>query len=90
MNHPPSGLPFPSSPPEGVCGTIGRGKAPVRGGQSIKYPAVIFDLFGTLVDSFSHAGYEAVHAKVASTVGVPFDDFARLWLETTFERNAGE
>ena len=55
----------------------------------MKYPAVIFDLFGTLVNNLSHPEHRVLSAKVASEVGVPSDDFMQLWQETAFERNTG-
>jgi putative hydrolase of the HAD superfamily len=55
----------------------------------MKYKAVLFDLFGTLVDNFSRASYESVLADMALVVGVPREDFVRLWFETYQERNTG-
>lgn len=55
----------------------------------MKYKAVLFDLFGTLVDNFSRASYESVLADMALVVGVPREDFVRLWFETYRERNVG-
>ncbi len=55
----------------------------------MKYPAVIFDLFGTLIDNLSYDKHLAVTARVASVVGVPPDGYSQLWLETTFERSTG-
>jgi putative hydrolase of the HAD superfamily len=54
-----------------------------------KYKAVIFDLFGTLVDNFSRAEYESVLAEMAQVVGVPPAEFQRIWLESFQERNTG-
>ncbi|MFC1933168.1 HAD family hydrolase [Chloroflexota bacterium] len=55
----------------------------------MKYEAVIFDLFGTLVDSYSYEEYENVLRQVTSVLTVPFDDFRRLWSETAQERSLG-
>lgn len=55
----------------------------------VNYTAVIFDLFGTLVDSFSPQEYEHVLAQIASALSVPFKDFVRLWLDTFNERAIG-
>jgi len=55
----------------------------------MKYQAVIFDLFGTLVDVFSRREYESTLAEMASVLTVPFDAFKRLWYETAYERNVG-
>lgn len=55
----------------------------------MKYEAVIFDLFGTLVSSTSLAEHERVMAQIASVLSVPTDDFGRLWLDTSYERGTG-
>ena len=36
----------------------------------MKYKAVIFDLFGTLVDNFSRREHLGVHAKMAESLSV--------------------
>jgi len=48
----------------------------------MKCRAVIFDLFGTLVDNFSRHEYERVLKRMASVLGAPPDDFVRLWFDT--------
>jgi len=55
----------------------------------MKYEAVIFDLFGTLVRSFTRQEYQSVLGQMASVLTVSFDAFRRLWSETTYERNTG-
>ncbi|MEE8353071.1 MAG: hypothetical protein V3S10_01320, partial [Dehalococcoidales bacterium] len=55
----------------------------------MKYPAVIFDLFGTLVNNLAYDRHRAVTAETATLVGAPPEDFIRLWAETAFERNTG-
>jgi len=55
----------------------------------VKCEAVIFDLFGTLVDSYSYEDYQSVLGRMASILKIPFDDFKRLWYETAEERNTG-
>ena len=55
----------------------------------MKYKAVIFDLFGTLVDNFSRSEYESVLAEMAQIVNVPAAEFQRIWLESFQERNTG-
>jgi len=55
----------------------------------MKYEAVIFDLFGTLVDSYSSEEYQCVLSQMASILTVPFDSFRRLWSETAGERSLG-
>lgn len=55
----------------------------------MKYEAVIFDLFGTLVDSFPYKEYQSVLKQMASILTVSFDTFRQLWAETVIERNTG-
>jgi putative hydrolase of the HAD superfamily len=59
------------------------GKAP------IKYQAVIFDLFGTLVEKFPLREYQEALMQMAVVVSVPADDFIRLWYDTFDERDLG-
>jgi putative hydrolase of the HAD superfamily len=54
----------------------------------MNYSAVIFDLFGTLVDDFpSSAGQ--MNVEMANALGVPFEPFMRLWREMTDMRTGG-
>jgi putative hydrolase of the HAD superfamily len=55
----------------------------------MKYQAVIFDLFGTLVDNFSVEEHEGVLRNMASIIAAPADGFVRLWLDTFNERATG-
>ena len=55
----------------------------------MRYQAVIFDLFGTLVDFLSDEEYKAAHARVAEILGTPLDDFRRVWSQTLPERDKG-
>jgi len=48
----------------------------------MSYRAVVFDLFGTLVRSFTRQEYDQVNAKMAAVVGVPFAEFWLLVGET--------
>jgi len=52
----------------------------------MKYSAVIFDLFGTLIHKFPLQEHKRVLSKMASVVSVPPDDFIRLWFDTFDER----
>jgi putative hydrolase of the HAD superfamily len=52
--------------------------------------AVIFDLFGTLVDNWPLAVLNDMHTRVAEMVGAPPDAFMRVWAETWEERNRGD
>lgn len=55
----------------------------------MKYEAVIFDLFGTLVDGFIYQEYQGVLEQMASILKIPFDAFRELWHETAYKRNIG-
>ena len=48
----------------------------------MRYRAVIFDLFGTLVSSFTRREYDQVNARMAAAVHVPYAEFWRLMGET--------
>ncbi len=54
-----------------------------------KYEAVIFDLFGTLIDNFSRREYESVLAEMASILAVPYDEFTLLWFDSFHQRITG-
>ncbi len=65
-----------------------------RGTQGVrsinqKYQAVIFDLFGTLIDNFSLTEYESILAEMASVLGAPHDGFRHLWLSSFRDRTTG-
>ncbi|HEY55349.1 MAG TPA: HAD family hydrolase [Dehalococcoidia bacterium] len=55
----------------------------------MKYEAVIFDLFGTLVANFSVREHEGVLMEMASVLAVPLDEFIRLWIDTFHQRATG-
>ena len=57
--------------------------------NSMKYEAVIFDLFGTLVRSFTRQEYDQVDAQMAKAVDIPFSEFWRLVGETWNDRCLG-
>jgi putative hydrolase of the HAD superfamily len=50
--------------------------------KTMKYRAVIFDLFGTLVDNFSSPEYQRILAEMADILQVPPDDFSQAWRES--------
>ena len=54
-----------------------------------KYQAVIFDLFGTLVDIFSRREYENIVAEMVSILKVPPDDFFKIWIQSAEMRTTG-
>jgi putative hydrolase of the HAD superfamily len=55
----------------------------------MKYKAVIFDLFGTLVESFTREGYYSVLSEMISILKAPKDDFLKLWQATSTHRVTG-
>ncbi|MCJ7743113.1 MAG: HAD family hydrolase [Dehalococcoidales bacterium] len=55
----------------------------------MKYRAVIFDLFGTLIDKFSLRETMGTRRRMASVLGIPDDDFIRLWFGTFNEQDLG-
>lgn len=57
--------------------------------RAMKYKAVIFDLYGTLVGNFSLKLHEAVLKQMAGIVGAPPDDFVRLWFASYEDRATG-
>jgi len=56
----------------------------------MKYKAVIFDLFGTLVDTSSRSAYASVLRKMAAVLKVPHDEFVQLWFDTFPHRTTGK
>ena len=55
----------------------------------MKYQAVIFDLFGTLVPNLALVENESTLRRMASVLSVSPDDFARLWTDTYDARMNG-
>jgi putative hydrolase of the HAD superfamily len=55
----------------------------------MKYSAVIFDLFGTLVESLSPREFERMLSEMASVLSVPSQDYIRLWNDTWEKRRIG-
>lgn len=55
----------------------------------MKYSAVIFDLFGTLVDIFSYTHYTHTVTKMAEVLRIPPEKFIEIWFNTTHERALG-
>jgi putative hydrolase of the HAD superfamily len=55
----------------------------------MKYQAVIFDLFGTLVDIFSVKEYNRVLVEMASHLKAPYNDFHKIWMQTANRRVIG-
>jgi len=55
----------------------------------MKYKAVIFDLFGTLIENYTIERHEGVLRQMASVLSAPSEDFVRLWYETFNDRCMG-
>jgi putative hydrolase of the HAD superfamily len=55
----------------------------------MKYKAVIFDLFGTLVEKFPVDESIDVLVEMAAVLKVSSDEFVRLWFDTFNERHSG-
>ena len=55
----------------------------------MKYKAVIFDLFGTLVDIFSRVEYDRVIREMADALSVSAGDFRRAWIAGGDARTLG-
>ena len=55
----------------------------------MKYKVIIFDLFGTLVDSYSVQGYNRYLTDMASALELPAEDFSKIWRDTIYERGIG-
>ena len=54
----------------------------------MKFEAVIFDLFGTLVDGFVSSGSQTT-ADLATTLGAPYEPFMQVWRQTLDMRSDG-
>jgi putative hydrolase of the HAD superfamily len=54
------------------------------------YKAIIFDLYGTLVDNFSLEKHETVLREMASILGAPPDEFMRMWFDSYEWRAIGK
>jgi putative hydrolase of the HAD superfamily len=55
----------------------------------MRYSAVIFDLFGTLVYSFSIEEHRRALSDMAAALSIPERDFARMWSKTYHKRSRG-
>jgi putative hydrolase of the HAD superfamily len=56
----------------------------------MKYKAVIFDLFGTLVDNFSFQEHRDMLSDMAEALSVPSQQFIDHWIETFNDRVTGK
>jgi len=55
----------------------------------MRYDAVIFDLFGTLIETVTPDNYDVMLGELADTLGVDADAFATEWRATVNERESG-
>ncbi len=53
------------------------------------YKAVIFDLYGTLVDNFSSQAYDQVQVQMAKALDIPYPKFRQRMLETINDKSSG-
>jgi putative hydrolase of the HAD superfamily len=56
----------------------------------MKYDAIIFDLFGTLVDNYSEAAFKQRLAEMADVLNVSRQDFIQEWGKAWKMRSTGE
>lgn len=54
----------------------------------MRLDAIVFDLFGTLVDEFPLSSGK-LHSEFAQALAVPYEPFMKLWRETTHMRVIG-
>jgi putative hydrolase of the HAD superfamily len=55
----------------------------------VRYEAIVFDLFGTLVHTVSSQQYRTTLTKMASVLSIDTDAFAQLWADTSGDRIEG-
>jgi putative hydrolase of the HAD superfamily len=58
--------------------------------ERMKYKAVIFDLFGTLVPSLSLEEYRNAMRQIATVLSVSPEDLSSMWMSTARQRETGE
>lgn len=56
----------------------------------MKIQALIFDLFGTIVDDFAAASAGSNHAEFPAALDLPYDPFMQHWRQITDRRSLGE
>lgn len=56
----------------------------------MRLKAVIFDLFGTLVDNFSYQEHRDMLSQMAFALSIPSEDFIDLWIQSFNERVTGK
>ena len=55
----------------------------------MKYQAVIFDLFGTLVENFLFPDYQQELGRMAAVLKAPPEGFSKMWRDTFYLRTNG-
>ncbi|RKU35856.1 hypothetical protein C6496_16290 [Candidatus Poribacteria bacterium] len=55
----------------------------------MSYKAIIFDLYGTLVENFSSQAYDQVQEQMAKTLDIPYPKFRQVMLETINDKSSG-
>ena len=60
------------------------------GDEMTAYDAIIFDLYGTLVGEWMGSVWDDNLAEQAKILGIPSDDFRRVWHETALDRQLGK
>ncbi len=58
--------------------------------KGIIYQAVVFDLFGTLIDNFSTSEYKSILSEMAQLLDAPPNLFIQLWFDTFKKRCIGD
>lgn len=58
--------------------------------KDIKYKAVLFDLFGTLVHHCPKESFQQLMYDMASAMNMPLQSFTEQWLATSDKRSIGE
>ena len=53
------------------------------------YKAVVFDLYGTLVDNFSSQDYDQIQVQMAKALNIPYPKFRKVMLETIKDKSSG-
>ncbi|MEN6357903.1 MAG: HAD-IA family hydrolase [Armatimonadota bacterium] len=56
----------------------------------MKYDAVIFDLFGTLVDYLPASEWQRTHEEIAEILSVEYEPYKRAWREIMPSRDLGK
>ncbi len=57
--------------------------------RKMRYKAVVFDLYGTLVENFSRQVYDRVQKRMAKILDVPYPKFWQVMGETFYNRVSG-